>query len=71
MVVAPDPVLHFASRTATRRPLRRFVGVTRWNARNCPMKIAVPRETAPGETRVALTPQAVVALLEDGVAVVV
>jgi NAD(P) transhydrogenase subunit alpha len=35
------------------------------------MKIAVPRETAPGETRVALTPQAVVALLEDGVAVVV
>ena len=35
------------------------------------MKIAVPRETAPGETRVALTPQAVAALLEDGVAVVV
>ena len=35
------------------------------------MKIAVPRETAPGETRVALTPQAIVALLEDGVDVVV
>jgi proton-translocating NAD(P)+ transhydrogenase subunit alpha len=71
LVIASDPVLHSAPRTATRRPLRRFVGVTRWNARNCPMKIAVPRETAPGETRVALTPQAIVALLEDGVAVVV
>ena len=35
------------------------------------MKIAVPRETAPGETRVALTPQAVVALLADGVEVLV
>jgi len=35
------------------------------------MKIAVPRETAPGETRVALTPQAVTALREDGVEVVV
>ena len=35
------------------------------------MKIAVPRETAPGETRVALTPQAVTALLADGVQVVV
>jgi NAD(P) transhydrogenase subunit alpha len=35
------------------------------------MKIAVPRETAPGETRVALTPQAITALLEDGVDVVV
>ena len=35
------------------------------------MKIAVPRETAPGETRVALTPQAVTALLADGVDVVV
>jgi NAD(P) transhydrogenase subunit alpha len=35
------------------------------------MKIAVPLETAPGETRVALTPQAVVALLADGVDVVV
>jgi proton-translocating NAD(P)+ transhydrogenase subunit alpha len=71
LVVTPDPVLHFGPRTATRRPLRRFVGVTRWNARNCPMKIAVPRETAPGETRVALTPQAVIALLADGVEVVV
>jgi NAD(P) transhydrogenase subunit alpha len=71
LVVTPDPVLHFRPRTATRRPLRRFVGVTRWNARNCPMKIAVPRETAPGETRVALTPQAVIALLADGVEVVV
>jgi NAD(P) transhydrogenase subunit alpha len=70
-MVTPDPVLHFGSRTATRRPLRRFVGVTRWNARNCPMKIAVPRETAPGETRVALTPQAIAALLADGVDVVV
>ncbi len=35
------------------------------------MKIAVPRETAPGETRVALTPAAVIALLADGVEVVV
>ena len=35
------------------------------------MKIAVPRETAPGETRVALTPQAVSALLADGVEVVI
>jgi NAD(P) transhydrogenase subunit alpha len=35
------------------------------------MKIAVPRETAPGETRVALTPQAIAALLADGVEVVV
>jgi len=35
------------------------------------MKIAVPLETAPGETRVALTPQAVTALREDGVDVVV
>ena len=35
------------------------------------MKIAVPRETAPGETRVALTPQAVTALLADGVEVLV
>lgn len=35
------------------------------------MKIAVPRETAPGETRVALTPQAVAALIPDGVEVIV
>jgi H+-translocating NAD(P) transhydrogenase subunit alpha len=35
------------------------------------MKIAVPRETAPGETRVALTPQAITALVADGVQVVV
>ena len=35
------------------------------------MKIAVPRETAPGETRVALSPAAVAALLADGVEVVV
>ena len=35
------------------------------------MKIAVPRETAPGETRVALTPQAITALIADGVEVVV
>ena len=35
------------------------------------MKIAVPRETAPGETRVALTPQAILALLADGVEVIV
>jgi NAD(P) transhydrogenase subunit alpha len=30
------------------------------------MKIAVPRETAPGETRVALTPQAVGQVIADG-----
>ncbi|MEP7040428.1 MAG: Re/Si-specific NAD(P)(+) transhydrogenase subunit alpha, partial [Chloroflexota bacterium] len=35
------------------------------------MKIAVPRETAPGETRVALSPPAVTALVADGVEVVV
>jgi NAD(P) transhydrogenase subunit alpha len=35
------------------------------------MKIAVPRETAPGETRVALTPTAISALVGDGVEVVV
>ncbi len=35
------------------------------------MKIAVPRETAPGETRVALSPAAVIALLADGVEVIV
>jgi NAD(P) transhydrogenase subunit alpha len=35
------------------------------------MKIAVPRETAPGETRVALTPQAIAALIPDGVEVLV
>ncbi|MDP9251041.1 MAG: Re/Si-specific NAD(P)(+) transhydrogenase subunit alpha [Chloroflexota bacterium] len=35
------------------------------------MKIAVPRETAPGETRVALTPQAVTALIADGAEVLV
>ncbi|HEX2194833.1 MAG TPA: Re/Si-specific NAD(P)(+) transhydrogenase subunit alpha [Candidatus Limnocylindria bacterium] len=35
------------------------------------MKIAVPRETAPGETRVALTPQAAGQLIGDGVEVVV
>jgi NAD(P) transhydrogenase subunit alpha len=35
------------------------------------MKIAVPRETAPGETRVALTPQAVGQLMGDGVEVIV
>ncbi len=35
------------------------------------MKIAVPRETAPGETRVALTPQAAGQLVGDGVEVVV
>jgi NAD(P) transhydrogenase subunit alpha len=35
------------------------------------MKIAVPRETAPGETRVALSPPAVAALIADGVEVVV
>src|ERR671919_243539 len=35
------------------------------------MKIAVPRETAEGETRVALTPQAAQALIGDGVEVIV
>ena len=35
------------------------------------MKIAVPRETAPGETRVALSPAAVTALIGDGVEVIV
>jgi NAD(P) transhydrogenase subunit alpha len=35
------------------------------------MKIAVPRETAPGETRVALSPQAITALIAEGVEVVV
>jgi H+-translocating NAD(P) transhydrogenase subunit alpha len=35
------------------------------------MKIAVPRETAPGETRVALSPPAVAALVGDGVEVMV
>ena len=35
------------------------------------MKIAVPRETAPGETRVALSPAATTALLADGVEVLV
>ncbi|HEX2221937.1 MAG TPA: Re/Si-specific NAD(P)(+) transhydrogenase subunit alpha [Candidatus Limnocylindria bacterium] len=35
------------------------------------MRIAVPRETAPGETRVALTPQAVGQLLGDGVQILV
>jgi NAD(P) transhydrogenase subunit alpha len=35
------------------------------------VKIAVPRETAPGETRVALTPQAVTALIADGAEVLV
>ena len=35
------------------------------------MKIAVPRETAEGETRVALTPQTAQALIGDGVEVVV
>jgi NAD(P) transhydrogenase subunit alpha len=35
------------------------------------MKIAVPRETAPGETRVALTPQAAGQIIGDGVEVIV
>ena len=35
------------------------------------MKIAVPRETAPGETRVALTPQAAGQLIGDDVEVIV
>ncbi len=35
------------------------------------MKIAVPRETAPGETRVALTPQAAGQIAGDGVEVIV
>jgi NAD(P) transhydrogenase subunit alpha len=35
------------------------------------MKIAVPRETAPGETRVALTPQTAGQLAGDGVEVIV
>ncbi|MDQ6683458.1 MAG: Re/Si-specific NAD(P)(+) transhydrogenase subunit alpha [Chloroflexota bacterium] len=35
------------------------------------MKIAVPRETAPGETRVALTPQAAAQLAGEGVEVIV
>ncbi len=35
------------------------------------MKIAVPRETAPGETRVALTPQAAGQIIGDNVQVVV
>lgn len=35
------------------------------------MKIAVPRETAPGETRVALNPAAIAALIPDGVEVLV
>jgi NAD(P) transhydrogenase subunit alpha len=35
------------------------------------MKIAVPRETADGETRVALTPQTASALIGDGVEVIV
>jgi len=35
------------------------------------MKIAIPRETAPGETRVALTPQIAGQLIADGVEVLV
>jgi NAD(P) transhydrogenase subunit alpha len=35
------------------------------------MKIAVPRETAPGETRAALTPQLVSQIAADGVEVLV
>jgi len=35
------------------------------------MKIAVPRETAEGETRVALTPQTAGQLLSDGVEVLI
>jgi H+-translocating NAD(P) transhydrogenase subunit alpha len=35
------------------------------------MRIAVPRETAPGETRVSLTPQAAGQLIGDGVEVIV
>ena len=35
------------------------------------MKIAVPRETAEGETRVAATPQTVGQMLSDGVEVLV
>ena len=35
------------------------------------MKIAVPRETAEGETRVALTPQIAGQLVNDGIAVLV
>jgi NAD(P) transhydrogenase subunit alpha len=35
------------------------------------VKIAVPRETAAGETRVALTPQAVAALIADGAEVLI
>ncbi|HYI67750.1 MAG TPA: Re/Si-specific NAD(P)(+) transhydrogenase subunit alpha [Candidatus Limnocylindrales bacterium] len=39
--------------------------------RTVPMKIAVPRETAEGETRVALTPQIAGQLVGDGVEVLV
>ena len=35
------------------------------------LKIAVPRETAPGETRVALNPQAAAQLIADGVEIIV
>jgi NAD(P) transhydrogenase subunit alpha len=66
-----DPVLHSASRTARDDRCGGSSVSPVEHARNCPMKIAVPRETAPGETRVALTPQAITALLADGVEVVV
>jgi NAD(P) transhydrogenase subunit alpha len=39
--------------------------------RTAPMKIAVPRETAEGETRVALTPQIAGQLVADGIEVLV
>src|SRR5206468_12958294 len=39
--------------------------------RRIPMKIAVPREIAPGERRVALTPDAAAALVKSGLEVLV
>ena len=67
-----ESLLHSEFRTATRpqEELRRFA-VCIPSKRIALMKIAVPRETAEGETRVALTPQIAGQLVSDGAEVLV
>ena len=66
-------LLHSEFRTASRRSTRCGGSSVCANPSDetSPMKIAVPRETADGETRVALTPQIAGQLVADGVEVLV
>jgi NAD(P) transhydrogenase subunit alpha len=62
-LIGLPPLLHSGTRTAAATSV---LAVPVYPGESQLMKIAVPRETAAGETRVALTPQAVAQVIADG-----